>query len=169
MEISSAPDYIIHENGEIWSKERLVQYENGRIHKRKSQLIKSCVNSVGYLQVSLQVEKKQQNFTVHRLVAIAFIPNPENLPVVNHKDCDKLNNSISHLEWCTNMYNNQSINTNKNFGYISKNKQCNTYRAKYNSNGITHHKSFKTEIEAEIWLTEQEIKIKCNLINQLIN
>lgn len=45
-------------------------------------------------------------FTVHRLVALHFIPNPDNLPIINHKDEDKSNNCIGNLEWCTTQYNN---------------------------------------------------------------
>ena len=166
MEISLAPDYIINENGEIWSKERVVQHKNGRIHNLKSQLMKSRVNC-GYLVVGLRVDKKRKIFYVHRLIAMAFIPNPNNLRCVNHKNSDTKDNSISNLEWCTQNYNNQSINTKKNFGCIWK-TQCNTYCARYISNGITHNKNFKTEADAVVHLVIAEIFTKfeaqCNVI-----
>ena len=60
----------------------------------------------GYLQVYLYKEGKSKRFSIHRLVAFAFIPNPNNLPIVNHKDEDKSNNCVDNLEWCTVAYNN---------------------------------------------------------------
>lgn len=48
---------------------------------------------------------KRRNYRIHRLVAETFIPNPDNLPMVNHKDENKLNNEASNLEWCDNTYN----------------------------------------------------------------
>lgn len=59
----------------------------------------------GYLQVDLYKNGKVAKFTVHRLVAMAFIPNPKNLPEINHKDEDKTNNCVENLEWCTHKYN----------------------------------------------------------------
>ena len=50
--------------------------------------------------------KEKQGFSVHRLVATAFVPNPDNLPIVNHKDENKQNNNADNLEWCTVQYNN---------------------------------------------------------------
>lgn len=55
----------------------------------------------GYSVIDLHLNKKRKNFKIHRLVAIAFILNPENKPQINHKDGDKLNNYICNLEWCT--------------------------------------------------------------------
>ena len=58
-----------------------------------------------YLRVSLYKDKKAYHFLVHRLVAENFIPNTNNLPVVNHKDENSLNNKVDNLEWCTQKYN----------------------------------------------------------------
>ena len=59
----------------------------------------------GYLRVNLCKNGEKKNLLVHRLVAQAFIPNPDNLPEVNHKDEDKENNSVQNLEWCDGKYN----------------------------------------------------------------
>lgn len=59
----------------------------------------------GYLQLSLWKDDKQRTFTIHRLVAEAFLPNPKNLPYVNHKNEVKDDNRVENLEWCTHLYN----------------------------------------------------------------
>lgn len=59
----------------------------------------------GYLQVELKKDGKRKMFVVHRLVAQAFIQNPNNFPIVNHKDENKTNNSAENLEWCDYKYN----------------------------------------------------------------
>jgi hypothetical protein len=59
----------------------------------------------GYCQVSLCKYGKQKSIKVHRIVAMAFIQNPNNLPFINHKDEAKDNNSVENLEWCTRSYN----------------------------------------------------------------
>lgn len=70
-------------------------------HRRKRKL-RAYPNESGYMKVNLyDVTGKCKKKYVHRLVATAFIPNPDNLPVVNHIDCDKTNNCVSNLEWCT--------------------------------------------------------------------
>lgn len=64
-------------------------------------IFKKSVNVYGYIIVSLHLNLKIKQFRVHRLVARAFIPNPENKPYVNHIDGNKQNNRVDNLEWCT--------------------------------------------------------------------
>lgn len=71
----------------------------------KEKILKPC-KANGYLQVYLYKEGKSKMYKIHRLVAMAFIPNPDNLPCVNHIDEDKSNNCEDNLEWCTVAYNN---------------------------------------------------------------
>ena len=59
----------------------------------------------GYLHINLVKDGKQKSFQIHRLVAEAFVPNPKNLPIINHKDENPLNNCANNLEWCTYSYN----------------------------------------------------------------
>ena len=71
-------------------------------------ILKARPSRKGYLMIALYTGKgkKQKNVPVHRLVASAFIPNPDGLPVINHKDENKQNNRVENLEWCTHGYNN---------------------------------------------------------------
>lgn len=72
----------------------------------KEHIMTQVKGAKGYFYVSLSNMDRGRTFTVHRLVAKAFIPNPEDLPCVNHKDEDKFNNNVNNLEWCTSLYNN---------------------------------------------------------------
>lgn len=74
-------------------------------YKNKS-ILKQSLNNKGYKTVCLCRKSVQKTFNVHRLVALVFIPNPNNFPCVNHKDEDKTNNNADNLEWCSYYYNN---------------------------------------------------------------
>ena len=71
----------------------------------KERILKPVTDRHGYLLVGLWKNNKQKTYKVHRLVAEAFIPNPYNLPQVNHKDENPLNNNVNNLEWCNSKYN----------------------------------------------------------------
>lgn len=71
----------------------------------RTKILKPKKNCGGYLVVNLRKDGQLKQPSVHRLVAQAFLPNPLNLPQVNHRDEDKLNNAASNLEWCTASYN----------------------------------------------------------------
>lgn len=68
-------------------------------------VLRQMADKDGYMKVSLSKNNKLKRCSVHRLVAMAFIPNPQGLPVVNHKDENKANNIVENLEWCTVAYN----------------------------------------------------------------
>jgi hypothetical protein len=75
----------------------------GRLHK--GCILSQCVQRGGYLYVQLSVDGKQKPSKIHRLVAEAFIPNIEAKATVNHKNCNKHDNTVDNLEWCTNLEN----------------------------------------------------------------
>ena len=72
---------------------------------KDEKLLKPSYDKDGYKQVILCNNGKGKKWFIHRLVAIHFLPNPNNLPQVNHKDEDKANNVVENLEWCTCKYN----------------------------------------------------------------
>lgn len=76
-------------------------------------IMRQEVSKFGYYRVALRKDKKYKHFYVHRLVAEAFIPNPDNLPYVNHKDESRTNNCVDNLEWCTQRYNVNYANSQK--------------------------------------------------------
>lgn len=94
-------------------------YEDGRIvNTRTNTFLKTYkrILSKGKkerLLVSLYIDKKQKSLFIHRILAECFIPNPHNLPHVNHKDGNTLNNTLSNLEWCTAKENNIHAILNK--------------------------------------------------------
>ena len=78
----------------------------GEVYSYKSKkFLKPGVNHKGYLFVNLCKNGKVECFRVHRLIAMAYIPNPDNLPQVNHRDENKTNNCLQNLEWCDSKYN----------------------------------------------------------------
>lgn len=90
--IEGFENYLIYSDGRVWSE-------------RTGKFLKPEINKSGYLIVDLRRNGEHNRRRVHRLVAEAFIPNPNNYPVVNHIDEDKTNNDISNLHWCTQQYN----------------------------------------------------------------
>ena len=73
--------------------------------KSHGKIIKGEITSGGYCRVHISHKGVQYKFLVHRLVAEAFIPNPDGLPEVNHINCDKYDNRVENLEWCDRMQN----------------------------------------------------------------
>lgn len=115
--IDDFPGYLITNNGEVYhQKEKQIHQIKSRLDSKGNYILVTLINKDG----------KRKNCLVHRLVAKAFIPNPENLPEVNHKDKDKTNNNVNNLNWCTRRENLEdsytTMSPNRNF------KVCKLYK-----------------------------------------
>lgn len=91
--------YDVSNNGEIRS------WYYGLKRLSEPRLLKVKTDKYGYRAITLHHGDIKKTYTVHRLVAIAFLPNPQNLPQINHIDGDKNNNSVNNLEWCSSQKN----------------------------------------------------------------
>lgn len=92
--------YQISNLGRVKSlSRRVICHKTTRLTKERFK--KPAMKDTGYFKVGLQKEGTEKQFVIHRLIAIAFIPNPFNLPQVNHKNGIKTDNRIDNLEWCT--------------------------------------------------------------------
>ena len=101
--------YAVTSCGKIWSY-------------RSKKFINIRKNRGGYLVVNLSKNGKNTTYQVHRLVAKAYIPNPDDLPQINHKDENKEHNYVNNLEWCTAKYNSNYGTRNQRALETKKNK-----------------------------------------------
>lgn len=100
--------YEVDQFGRVYGIDRTkTVVDNVRIYEKPiaGRQMKQSMHTKGYKTVSLTKNGSTKTMFVHRIVAEAFLPNPNNLPMVNHKDEDKTNNFIDNLEWCTASYN----------------------------------------------------------------
>ena len=97
--------YEVSSLGRIKSLERKVYnpHGNGNVVEK---ILRQHIDNHGYKKVGLNKNGVNKLYNVHRLVAIAFLPNPNNYPCINHKNEDRCDNRIDNLEWCTYVYNN---------------------------------------------------------------
>lgn len=111
--------YRISSEGRCVALERRVRVRGNITRIMQEHEIKPCVCTNGYLEYQFTVDGIKYIRLAHRVVAQAFIPNPNQWPEVNHKDENITNNSVDNLEWCTSKY-------NANFGH--RNEKCYPYK-----------------------------------------
>ena len=97
--------YQVSSYGRVRSLGRIVTFSNGSKHFYEERLLSLKKDRDGYFDCELYKKGKRIFPRVHRLVAQAFIPNPDNLPIINHKDENPSNNHVENLEWCDFKYN----------------------------------------------------------------
>lgn len=153
--------YEVSNFGNVRSVTRLITRSDGKTYLKKGKQLKSFVTNKGYEYVMLNdFNSKQHLKTVHRLVAQAFVPNPNILPLVNHKDENKLNNAANNLEWCTHSYNNVYNGVNSRISSKLKGRQAhNAVRVIDESTGVIYTSKQQCA---------KECKLRWNVMNDMI-
>ena len=154
--------YQVSNFGNVRSVTRLITRSDGKTYLKKGKRLKSFVTNKGYEYVMLNdFNSKQHLKTVHRLVAQAFVDNPDNLAVVNHKDENKLNNAAANLEWCTQSYNMTYNQVNQRISSKLKGRKAN--------NAVR----VIDESTGTVYTSKQQCAKACNLrwnvLNSMIN
>ena len=126
----------------------------------KEKFLKPQKDKGGYLKVNLCKEGKVKMCKIHRLVAQAFIPNPKNLPQVNHKDEDKQNNAASNLEWCTHFYNINYGTRNQRAAVICTNNPKRSKQVLCLETGIIYPSTH--QVERQLGFAQGNISSACN-------
>jgi len=135
MEVVDYPNYLIYDDGRVYSKYRN-RFINPRMEKN------------GYLKIDLCQNKKHKTFRIHRLVALHYIPLVEDKDIVDHIDRNRTNNHFSNLRWCNSSENaiNTGVHKDNKLGIknISFDKHKNNYVFDIMRKGKRHRKTFKT-------------------------
>ncbi len=132
----------------------------GIVKNKKDRIMKQQLNEEGRYRIGLS-NKKQKHFYVSILVATAFIPNPHNLPQVDHINKNRTDNRASNLRWVTAMENSQSVNKTVNIGCVAK--RGNTFEAIVKINGIKYNFCNVHEDKCWDWLYARRIELEYRL------
>lgn len=154
--------YQVSSLGRVRTKDRYLNATYGSKQFRKGQTIKGCIIPKGYVCVDLWKNSKPKRKYIHRLVAEAFVPQPEGLNEINHIDEDKTNNAVPNLEWCNHKYNLNYGSVKQRIGRANRNGKFWSRRvAQYlNGNLIATYPS-ASEAERETGIDASAIRKVC--------
>lgn len=156
--------YQVSNKGRVKSLDRYIGHRfEGKLRKHKGRVLKPSLWS-GYRIVNLVKDKKRKTFQIHRLVAQAFLKNPDKLPVVHHKDSNTLNNTVENLQWCTTRENvffaKDNMKKRKDTTKSNTGERYIHYRKKHNSYEVTVDKKYYGKFKS----LEEAIKIRDGVI-----
>lgn len=149
--------YIVSSMGRIMSLDRIVKDRWGNDRNKEGRIISLNKKKHGYFHVNLYKDKIRKTHSVHRLVAVAFIPNTFNLPQINHKDENPSNNCVENLEWCDSKYNN-------NYGGHYERVAKSVSGERNGMYGKTHSKEIRKKMSEN---STTKIKIYCIETNKI--
>ena len=145
--ITDCPNYAISTFGDVLSI-------------KKQKILKSAINGAGYLHVILCDNGIRKNVRVHRLVAEAFLDNPNNYEMIDHIDRNRTNNNIDNLRWVDRSQNNRN---KEKRGCIHKCKNWNSWRVEIRTRGEYYSKAFKSLEEATKHLQEKLLELDTDI------
>lgn len=130
-EIENFTGYYIEDNGTVWSD--IVSRSRNKMRREEKHQLTPRPLPNGYLRVYMRRDSdyKRVDMYIHRLVALAFIPNPDNKKFVNHIDTNRSNNHVDNLEWCTSKENNQH---SMNLGHLCRDESNGRFYSGLNNN-----------------------------------
>jgi len=150
MEINGYPNYLI--------------YEDGRVYNKKfKRFLTAYINNSGYYRIGLFNNGKSKMFYIHRLIALHYIPNPNNYPEVDHIDRNRQNNNISNLRWASKSMQNENrnviSNTNEKYIYLKKIKGKSLYYY------IEKKKCFRKTLSCNKFTLDDAINLRDSLLS----
>ena len=156
--------YQISNYGNVKSLERIVTRKDGIIQVRKERIMSKRFTTDGYVAAKLNVNRMSKSIAVHILVATHFIPNPNNYPEVNHKDCNRTNNRVDNLEWCTHQ---QNVEYSKKLGHYKM--PCGKLNPNYGNHILSERYKNNPELAKEINSRPREQNGRCVPIQMIDN
>ena len=150
MDVIGFPNYLIYPDGRVWSKTRFTKfdgnvcekygYRKGHLRKQEGRWMKYGRDKDGYLTVGLREGGKTFTKKIHRLIAIHYIPNPENKPTVDHINRIKTDNRIENLRWATTKEQNNNMDRSNAFLKKGHNNEMRIYKTNTGHRNVSVHR-----------------------------